>query len=159
MSDEEKPILTWDTTELVDNHVKDIQDTLGEPEHPCLAKTEEEIRQEVCEDQVFFEVEWEDLLDRLTEIMEKCNPNNLDWIATVNGFGWRGQYGHKPPFDAPDGKTLLQEILPRADNTFWIYEHEVDGKKGLKINNCHHDSPIRGKEWYYIMPHKEKDDE
>jgi len=54
---------------------------------------------------------------------------------------------------------LLKEILPNTDCTFWIYDYEENGMKGLKINNCHHDSPIRGKEWYYILPYEEPEED
>lgn len=146
---EEKLLGSWDVTEIAEHRIKYLMEF---DEH--RGKTEKELYQYVYEDHDFWIDEWNDFLRFFTDHMNERNPDNLDWKATVNGFGWRKRDGYKEPFDAPDGKTLLQEILPDTDNTFWIYEYEEDGIKGFAINNCHHDSPIKGKEWYFIIPTK-----
>jgi len=96
------------------------------------------------------DIEWECLIDFLTEVMKKKNYRNYykdKWIVEVNGFGWRNLDGHKK-VTAETGEELLREILPRCECTFKIFN---DGCTGLKVQNFHHDSPT-GNEWYYIRP-------
>lgn len=72
---------------------------------------------------------------------------NTWWYASVRGFGWRKQSGYKV-FRADSGRKLLRAVLPDTDNSFKVYA----GEKPLEfaINNCHHDAPMWGQEWYTI---------
>lgn len=88
--------------------------------------------------------EWLDLTDALTAAMR--NPDGY-WFATVSDFGWRKLSGHKL-FRAADGRELLAAILPRTECSFKIHRC---GRRGLAIQNSHHDSPC-GTEWYYLLP-------
>ena len=89
--------------------------------------------------------EFEYMTEYLTEILNEINPDKI-WYAEVKNFGWRGSDGHKT-FTAIDGKSFLQEILPKTECHFKIFR---DGDN-LKIQNFHHDSPCGG-EWYTIYP-------
>jgi len=88
---------------------------------------------------------WEDVKGLLDEILAKKNKEGY-WKATVNNFGWRNLDGLKY-FVADNATDFLQEILPKTDCTFKIFNYG----KGLAIQNYHHDSPM-GNEWYYIRP-------
>ena len=92
--------------------------------------------------------DWDMHAEALSEIMEKKKPSG-EWEASVANFGWRGIGGTKPRFTAKNGEELLLKILPQTDCNFRIFNY---GKRGIKINNVHHDSPMWGKEWYYILP-------
>jgi len=94
-----------------------------------------------CED-----FEWEDLTDSLSELMKKINPGGY-WFAKVSNFGWRSIGGHAF-IRADNGRELLSKILPNTECNFKIHRM---GKKGIAINNAHHDSPCYA-EWYSIIP-------
>lgn len=97
-----------------------------------------------------IDMEWDDLVEYLTELMKKKNYRNYykdRWIVEVKNFGWRSLDGHKC-VTAETGAELLRGILPDCDCTFKIFHN---GRTGLKIQNFHHDSPV-GNEWYYIRP-------
>lgn len=88
--------------------------------------------------------EWLNLTDALTASMR--NPDG-HWFATVRNFGWRKLSGHKL-FRAADGRGLLAAILPRTECSFRVHRC---GRRGLAIQNSHHDSPC-GAEWYHLLP-------
>jgi hypothetical protein len=100
-----------------------------------------------------FDDKWDNFCEMLTEYMEERSPDG-EWHCEVTGFGWQKLRGWVD-FTAYTGKDLLREILPRADNSFKIYDHE--NGKGFRINNFHHDSPV-GAEWYTVMPRAEGDE-
>jgi len=89
--------------------------------------------------------EWEDLCEDLTNLMDEVNPSQ-QWYGEMKDFGWQHDSGYQT-FSARNGRQLLQVILPNTACSFRIYRH---GKHGIKINNCHHDSPMWGVEWYYL---------
>lgn len=91
---------------------------------------------------------WEDVQNAICDIVD-ANPSKI-WNAKVNGFGWRNVDGHRNGFKAETAEALLFAILPNTGCTFEIYRY---GRKGLAINNAHHDKPTGG-EWYYITPAK-----
>jgi hypothetical protein len=81
--------------------------------------------------------------------MMKMVNEGTSWWAKVENFGWRSMSGFKA-FTAESGEEFLREILPDTDCQFRIYDYEFDGRKGFKVQNYHHDSPV-GNEWYYIL--------
>ena len=107
--------------------------------------TEERVFKDLCEDCGYWNMEWEYLTEHLTEVIQKKNSDGY-WHAQVENFGWRSLSGEKY-FYADKGSDFLQEILPKTDNHFKIY----NWGRGIAINNAHHDSPV-WKEWYYIKP-------
>ncbi len=135
-----KPIMSWDECDIVDYRVKDLMEQESELDEATA-------RERVYADESIWEDEWESLCEYLTEVMVKKNKHLPYWKADVNGFGWRSLDGQKY-FKAETGSELLQAILPKTDCTFWIYGE----RGGLAIENCHHDQPMRGQEWYHIRP-------
>ena len=89
---------------------------------------------------------WETMVEELTSTMMRLNPNGF-WFVQVSGFGWRKLSGHKI-FQAHNGATLLSAILPKTECSFKIHR---SGRRGLAVNNSHHDSPT-ATEWYTILP-------
>ena len=144
-STEMKLLCSWDETQIIDDEVKyrleHWQDHYNEP------PDEDTVRQQLYEDTLFFEMEWEFLVEYLTEIINEKNPEGY-WKAEVVNFGWRNQSGYKY-FETNDGQEWIRAWKPNTDCTFYIYETE-DGE-GFKIQNYHHDSPV-GNEWYSIYP-------
>ena len=136
---EEQPYLTWDTCDIAQGQAAYLQE-----ENPELS--EDEAFQQACGDSNLYDMEWESLCDCLTELMERINPDGLEWRADVRNAGWQKRSGHKI-FSANDGNKLLQEILPKTECTFKIY----DRQDHIAIENAHHDSPMGG-EMYYIRP-------
>jgi len=107
-----------------------------------------EITSESEGDDLFFEDEWDYLInDYLTKLMRARKSYTGYWKASVEGFGWRNTSGQKV-IKALTGLNLMGAILPDTDNSFRIYQYG----SGFAVNNVHHDSPMWGKEWYYIKP-------
>jgi len=109
-----------------------------------LAALDALIEKSVFNDPDLFQFHWEGLCECLTEKMQEYNPDGY-WSCAAKNFGWRNLNGFKV-LEAQDGQTLLKEILPKTDCTFYIHRY---GYKGFAIQNYHHDSPV-GNEWYYI---------
>lgn len=145
--------MSWDTCEIMNNQVKYLIECIeNDPDHPYDhlvgedgKPDEDKIWEYVYEDSYLLTIEWDYLIEYLTEIINKKSPSGC-WKVEVANFGWRGINVEQYLF-ADDGKNFLRQILPNTDCTFYIYH---DGN-GLKINNFHHDSPV-GKEWYYARP-------
>lgn len=140
-----KHLTGYDQDEIADNEVKFRMETQIEYGEEIPQLTEDEIRENVYHNSDTFEFAWEDLIEHLTEIMQRKNQSGY-WKVTVNNFGWRSQDGYKY-FYADTGIDLLRGILPDTDCTFKIYNYG----KGIAIQNWHHDSPM-GNEWYCITP-------
>jgi len=111
-----------------------------------FTKGEDEALQSAFEDYDLYALEWEYLLDHLTDLMKERNPDG-NWHAEMSNFGWRGTNGHKL-FFAETGEELLRAILPKTDCQFKIFDYRATG---LALQNYHHDAPT-GKEWYHIEP-------
>lgn len=142
-------IASWDTCDIAQNQVRYLME---EDEETQRRMTEEELTEsklfdEVCSDSDLYDMEYHDMVDYLTEYINKLNPDGY-WKAEVSNFGWRSLNGHKY-FSADTGSELLREILPQTDCTYKIYR--VRARKWLAVQNSHHDSPC-GREWYVIKP-------
>ena len=87
----------------------------------------------------------DDLLDELTIVIKKLNPDGF-WFGQVKNFGWMNRDGNNY-FMALSGIELLGAVLPKTDCTFKIFQENGV----LKIQNWHHDSPA-GNEWYTVTP-------
>lgn len=148
MAEEKKcPILVWDASAIIR---ADAEERMREA--PLEDEADENDAWEAAAEGIDLEFELECLTDLLTDEMERRNPGGI-WYVEATNFGWRHMSGHKI-IRANNGKDFLRQILPNTDCTFWIYPL---GEDGLKINNCHHDSPIRGVEWYHAWPAVECD--
>ena len=146
---QEEPYLEWDTCKLTEQQAQWLMEQENEREDAVELSKEEALRL-AGEDQDFFSMEWSDLCDTLTELMEEMSCTN--WLAEVKNFGWRKLNGHLG-FIAHTGQELLRAVLPDTDCTFKLYKR--DGE--IAINNAHHDSPTWD-EWYSIKPAKEAED-
>lgn len=104
----------------------------------------------VWEDYDLWQLEWNGLVEHLTEIMRERGLDQHCLLAEMYNFGWRSTDGFKPLW-VETGQALLGKVLPDTENYFDVYAY---GDDGLAINNRHHDSP-RGREWYYIRPLKD----
>lgn len=139
-----KKLLAWDTFAIIKGEVESRRES-GEYQH----LNDDELFRQVCEDYDLFNSYWQDMCDALTKTMEKRNPDGW-WGVEMRNFGWRELDGYKA-FRADTGEELLQQILPKTENTFYIYDHDCADGQGFAINNFHHDSPA-GREWYYVEP-------
>ena len=137
-------ILAWDVSDIIDNEIGfRLEERKEEIESGDI--TEDAVRNLVYEDTDLFSFEWDCLLDNLSEILDRKNPDGY-WKAVVNNFGWRSLDGQKY-FRSHSASEFLREILPNTDCTFRVFNYG----KGIAIQNFHHDSPV-GREWYYITP-------
>ena len=142
-----EPLITWDESDIVDAEVERRM----EEDNPDKL-SESEIRDQVYQDSVLFDMEYECMCDSLTELMTDIQTkgnNGYDWKAEVMNFGWDNRSGWKE-FHAENGQKLLEEVLPRTQCTFKIFVKDRE----IQIQNFHHDSPT-GNEWYSIKPKEE----
>lgn len=96
---------------------------------------------EMQDDSMFNQDTWLECLENISELM----AGRTKWKGYAKGFGWRKINGYLA-FTADSAEKFLSAILPKTDNTFYIYlKDDV-----IAINNFHHDSPTG--EWYYIEP-------
>ena len=141
-----KTYLVWDTCDIAEEQIKHLVEDEGMSEHDA--------REDAYSDTDLYTWAWEDLCDCLTDQMKRINPRDRKWKGEVNNFGWRRQSG-AASFDAKDGETLLQKVLPKTDCTFRI---DFDFRQHLiTINNAHHDAPMGG-EMYYLRPMTQKEE-
>ena len=147
--EKEMPCLEWDTCKLTEQQAQWLMEQENEREDTVPLSKDEALRL-AGEDADFFALEWSDLCDALTELMEEMGCTN--WRAEVTNFGWRKLDG-RLGFIAHTGQELLRAVLPDTDCTFKLYKR--DGE--IAINNAHHDSPTWD-EWYSIKPAKEAED-
>ena len=152
-----RKIMEWDECEIAEAEVKNRlenwqeyypDDCFDQKKNPCCP-TEETIRGKIYQDSDLFALEWDSLIEFLSETINRKNPNGY-WKIIMNNFGWRNMDGYKY-LHAEKGEDLLRGILPDCDCTFRVFNFG----KGLAIQNFHHDSPT-GNEWYYLMPASEK---
>jgi hypothetical protein len=146
----------WDTCDLALDQVKYLLEEDDDTKARLAAvikdggtqkSFEDTLFNEVCGDSDFYDREYEDLCDYLTETLKAMSPDGY-FKAEVNNFGWRNQSGHKY-IQADGGRELLQKILPDTECTFKIFK--VKHGKMLAIQNFHHDSPVEA-EWYVVKP-------
>ena len=146
-----KKIARWDESDIVEEEIKyrleNWEEFIDNEEED--QSDEDEIRNNLYQDSGFWENEYENFVEYLSEIIQKKNPNGY-WKTKVQNFGWRNLNGYKI-FRANTGQKLLDEILPKTDCTFYIHNFG----KGIAIQNFHHDSPV-GNEWYYLKSISEK---
>lgn len=144
------PFVIWDTCAIAqaaaDQMVKEAKER-GED------LSEEEALDLVWGDQGLIDYEWNSLCDRLTELMNRINPDGCRWDAQVHNFGWRSLDGRKDAFSAETGRELLEAVLPRTDCKF----HVFDEGDHIRIRNWHHDSPS-GDEYYIIEVHRSEEE-
>jgi hypothetical protein len=147
---------SWDPCEMIDYEAearKDdweerYPDSLDEDGNPCCPD-DDYIRQDVNEDCDFWEWQWDDIVEDMTNLIEEINPGGL-WTATGEDIGWQNLSGSMPRFEAKDGKTLLNKVLPNCDKHYWIYRRKQGEVETLVIKCSHHDSPMG--EMYYLVP-------
>ncbi|WP_404360409.1 hypothetical protein [Methylotuvimicrobium sp. KM1] len=139
------PFLVWDTCDIAIQQAKILLEH-GE------ADDEDDAFRKACEDQDLLDFEWESLTDCLSETLQAINPDGY-WHAEVEKFGWRKLNGYAD-FQAGNGKTFLENILPQTDCTFKVFLEQDT----IRIQNAHHDSPT-GNEWYTVRPAKARGDE
>ena len=144
------PILSWDTSDIIEREVKYRMENRGDFYDEDL--TEEQISNLVLQDVDLFTHQFDYLCDALTEMMENVAHRFHFgyWYCEVNNFGWRSRDGHRY-FKADTGRELLQAILPNTPCTYKIFRPKDRRTPLIKIQNFHHDSPV-GKEWYHIWP-------
>lgn len=142
-------IASWDTCDIAQNQVKYLMEEDEETKRRIAEEglTEDQLFSEVCGDSDFYDMEYDSMVEYLTEYMHDLNPDGY-WKAEVSNFGWRSLNGHKH-FKAETGSELLRAVLPDCDCTYKVFR--VRARKWLAIQNSHHDSPC-GREWYVIKP-------
>jgi len=134
----EKPVLTYDETDLIEEEVNYIFEENNEEN-----ETKDEIYNNLDYD--FLNYRWEEFKEDLNEILKDINKNNL-WKAKGVNMGWRNLEGFKT-FRAENGDELLKNILPNTSEfTLYIWKTKTQ----LKIKCSHHDSPTG--EFYFIKP-------
>lgn len=160
-----KPIISWFPNEILQNDIdyytsnkENALEKLGvEPTDTDFQIDEQTLKERIeeliyADEQFILELAWESEMDYLSEYLDKINPDGY-WVASIENFGWRSTSGYSY-IRTDEGKEcsaiqLLRKVLPDTDNHFYVYKH----KRGIKINNYHHDSPS-GREWYYLIPIK-----
>ena len=140
-----RKIASWNQLDIVEQEVKYRLENWEELHDEEPKESEENIRDSIYQDSEFLEMEYENLIEYLTTILQKKNPKGY-WRAYVNHFGWRDLCGDKYMY-ATEGKELISNTLPDTDCTFYMCNYG----RGIAIQNFHHDSPV-GKEWYYLTP-------
>ena len=141
---EEKPVITWDTCEIIKFYAKDLmeQNEIEREDDPEVEElTEEEAWERAAGSDFLFTDEWEYITEYLTEIMVEINPGG-GWSATGEDLGWQKRSGYKR-FKAESGEDFIKELLPETDCTFRIYRRkDKDGTEYLYIKNSTHDAPM-----------------
>ena len=84
------------------------------------------------------ELDWEDLLEDLTEGMKQVEGYNCYWHIEGSNIGWQNRSGYKN-FEAETGRELLHEILPNTACNGKIAIEESSNE--IDITLYHHDSP------------------
>ncbi len=113
----ERPVLTWDESELLCERVQYLRENEGMDELTAL--------QCATDDPDIYDLPMEGLVESLTGIMDCLNPEGWEWACRVSGFGWRGISGHKY-FTAENGRELLRAVLPAADCRFRIFLRPIE---------------------------------
>ncbi len=90
---------------------------------------------------------WRVMCEKLTAKMNVLAPETDRWVVFGERLGWMRRSGYKD-FRAEKGDDLLRAILPDTENSFEIY---LEGDKGLRIVNSHHDAMG---ELYYVYPER-----
>lgn len=174
-----KPVIEWDTCEIDDelgyrltdefyyqreSWRKEYEEKSGkqvENDDASFQKWIQEskkkaVQQEIWEDTGYWQQEWEYLLERLQEILNRHSAGI--WRVDGCNMGWRHLAGYKyvecerkrdcqhGESDGFDAQKFLRKILPDTDCSFQIYE---EGQT-LRIVNYHHDAPTG--ETYVCMP-------
>jgi len=114
-------------------------------------KTEEEIKNNLCEDSFIFDNNFNLFVESLTYYLKKIDKNNSNCFY-VEGFnlGWRNREGSKT-LKAKNGTDLLKGILPDTQTTLYVWVT----KTKIIIKCFHHDSPTG--EFYYIRSLNKKE--
>ncbi len=113
------------------------------------ANKESEMELVIWEDSDFWYWEWEKLIENLQEVLDQKNPDGT-WRIEGEDLGWQRLSGYKylncfvrnelptrKSYGHSDAGKFLQEILPKTDCRFEIY----DEGETIRINNFHHDAP------------------
>lgn len=91
MKIKQKPYLTYDECDIIEEQVKYLISDEGE----FKGRDENEIRQIVYNDYDLFELEWESFKEALSEALQEINKSeNIFKIKGVN-MGWRNLEGFK----------------------------------------------------------------
>lgn len=173
-----RPIVSWNPSEIVDNEVEFILEESPE-DYEFVWEDNEEIMEIIAQkgydnfaqnlknaglydtaeelaryavndkDSDFLLSKWGDLKKYLTELIEERNPSG-DWYAEGYNLGWRHRSGHKT-FHATTGEEFLLGFLPDTDCDFYLYD--IPNSKGFRVVNYHHDAPTG--ERYNIYPMRE----
>jgi len=172
--EKERPVVSWDTSEIVDGQVEfilneipedrefiweddeEIMELIAEKGYDNFVqnlkdaglydRAEELAREDVYGDSDLFSSAWDDLKEYLTELIEERNPSG-DWHIEGTNLGWRHQSGSKT-LHAKTGEELLRGFLPDTDCIFYFYN--IPNSKGFHVVNYHHDAPTG--ESYDIYP-------
>jgi hypothetical protein len=97
--------------------------------------------------------DWDDNMQDLENLLiEMWGMPKPSWNikAEVNNFGWMNRDGQLEA-EVKTASDMMIKILPNTSCSFKI--HRL-GRKGLAIENFHHDKPMGG-EWYYITLQKD----
>lgn len=133
--------------EYMDSRNDDIEvkpcKTCGHSEEKLM--TLEEAQDAINEDAGYWEMQWDDFTEYLTELMN----GREYWKDDSKNMGWMHRAGYKV-FEAKNGQKLLSAISPNTDCHYTIWKY----RNGLKIRIGHHDAPMG--ENHIIRPITEK---
>ena len=99
------------------------------------------------------EFAYEEAIAGLTSLMNSLSSSNR-WFVKAKNIGWRRLSG-SAQIEANDGQELLRKILPQTECSWDAAIQTEEGKKYIKIINCHHDSPTG--ETYEIFNMEDED--
>ena len=137
------PVIVWDESSIINA----ISDDLLKSD-PSLS--EDDALKIASEEGAVLSSEWEYICEELTDLMKELYSDSDMWSIDVHNFGWNNQNGHKEVC-ADSGEELLDQILPKTQCTFHIYD-QIKAHRRIVIHNTHHNSPVMGNEVYYISP-------
>lgn len=92
------------------------------------------------------EISYDGIAFKIEDLMKVKNPDSM-WESCVKNFGFVKTDGIRNKFEAHNGYDLLENTLPKTENTFTVFTF----KNGFAIQNRWVDNKD-GDELYFILP-------
>ena len=127
------PIFMWDTVEIADSQVEYLMEE--------YEMSKDEAWNDIQDDYLFWEQEWEFLCEEVRQWMEENNLHHFH--VTGSNMTWRNVHGENT-FVADTGKDFIKQVVGlNCEYTLYLYEHGEPGDDGYHLYGSvsHHDSP------------------
>lgn len=133
-----KTYVCWDEAQISQDEIEYLMSEEG--------LSEEDAQARVWNDPDLFSLQWDDVMDALTDLLTEFNPDG-HWYCDSQNFGWRNEPIHAE-FTFTTGQEFNEKVLPNTDCTFYVVKEDDH----IFVQNYHHDSPMG--EQYYLHPVK-----